>query len=126
MRVARQTTVVTENDPPEATEEKKVLFRMNQVVWYIFNLIAFLLAFRVFLKALGANPAAGFTSFIYGITTPLMTPFVGILPSYGGGRYVIEWSSVIAILVYLMLAYAINYILDLMYPISDSDVEKRI
>jgi uncharacterized protein YggT (Ycf19 family) len=122
MRYAKQTTIVTE-EKPEAVEEKKVLIRANQIVWYIFDLIAFLLAFRMVLRALGANTAAGFTSFIYGITAPFVAPFRGILPVLSEGRFVIEWSTLIAIFVYLMLALAINYILDIMYPISDRDVK---
>jgi uncharacterized protein YggT (Ycf19 family) len=125
MRIARQTTVVTDHTP-EPVGEKKVLFRANQIVWYVFNLIAILLALRILLKALGANPFAGFSSLIYSITAPLLIPFNGLFPASAAGRNVVEWSSVLAIVVYLLIALGINYLLDLMYPISDRDVETRI
>lgn len=125
MRIARQTTVVTDHTP-EPVGEKKALFRANQIVWYVFNLIAILLALRILLRALGANPFAGFSSLIYSITAPLLIPFNGLFPASAAGGNVVEWSSVLAILVYLLLALGINYLLDLMYPISDRDVETRI
>jgi uncharacterized protein YggT (Ycf19 family) len=122
MRYEKQTTVVTE-EKPESVGEKKVLIRANQIVWYIFDIIAFLLAFRVVLRALGASTGSGFTNFIYGITAPFVAPFRGIFPVISEGRFVIEWSGLVAIFVYLMVALAINYILDIMYPISDRDVK---
>ena len=48
----------------------KPLFKGTQVVWYVLSVIEVILAFRFMLKLLGANPEAGFTSFIYAISWP--------------------------------------------------------
>jgi len=82
-----------------------------------------LLLFRVVLKALGANPLVGFTSLIYSITTPLVAPFNGILGLSITGNSIIEWSTIIAAIVYFIVAWGFIYLLDLIYPITPNDVE---
>lgn len=111
--------------PQKVYETKKTIFRFNQVIWYILILIEVLLIFRVVLKALGANPLAGFTSLIYAITSPLTIPFNGILGVSITGNSLIEWSTLIAAIVYVCIAWGLAYLLDLIYPISPKDVEAQ-
>ncbi len=56
----------------------KPLYRGTQIVWYILGLLETALAFRFVLKLLGANPEAGFTSFIYGVTSIFTAPFLSV------------------------------------------------
>ena len=111
--------------PQKVYETKKTIFRFNQVIWYILILIEVLLVFRVILKALGANPNAGFASLIYAITTPLASPFYGILGTSISGNSIIEWSTIIAAIVYMCIAWGFVYLLDLVYPITPNDVETQ-
>ncbi len=111
--------------PQKVYEKKKTIFRFNQVIWYILGVIEVLLAFRVALKALGANLLVGFTSFIYSLTTPFAAPFSGILGVSVAGNSIIEWSTIIAAIVYLVVAWGFVYLLDLIYPISPKDVETQ-
>jgi hypothetical protein len=127
-QVVRKTTTqvdpqVKGEAPQKVYEQKKTIFRFNQVIWYILGLIEVLLGFRVVLKALGANPFVGFTSFIYALTYPLAGPFSGILAISVTGTSVIEWSTIIAAIVYLCIAWGLVYLLDLIYPITPKDVE---
>ena len=109
--------------PQKVYETKKTIIRFNQIIWYILGLIETLLIFRTVLKALGANPFVGFTSLIYAITTPMVAPFAGILGISASGNSLIEWSTIIAGIVYLCIAWGLVYLLDLIYPISPKDVE---
>ena len=43
----------------------KPIYRGTQIAWYVLGLLEVLLAFRLVLKMLAANPGAGFSSFIY-------------------------------------------------------------
>jgi len=47
-------------------------------IYLVFGILEGLLGIRFVLGLLGANPAAGFAQFIYGITDPLIAPFVGL------------------------------------------------
>ena len=85
----------------------KPLYRGTQIVWYILGLVEALLAIRFILKFLGANASATFTSLIYSITYPFATPFLGV---FGITRVVgatIEWTTLLAMLVYWLIAIAI-------------------
>jgi len=86
----------------------KPLYRGTQVVWYILGIIEVLLAFRFALKLLGANPVAGFTSFIYGVTYVFATPFLTVFRSsqiVEGSIF--EWTTLLAMVVYWILAMGI-------------------
>ena len=72
-----------------------------------------LLVFRLVLKALGANAYVGFTSLIYVVTEPLAAPFKGMFGVTTGSN-TIEWSTIIA---------AIVYLLNIINPITPSDVD---
>ncbi len=111
--------------PQKVYEKKKTIFRFNQVIWYILGLVEVLLVFRTVLKILGANQFIGFTSLIYAITTPLVAPFSGILGVSITGNSIIEWSTIIAAIVYLCVASGLVYLLDLIYPITPNDVETQ-
>src|SRR3989338_7231714 len=85
----------------------KPLYRGTQVVWYILGLIEALLAFRFVLKLLGANAGAGFTSFIYSVTYVFAAPFLNVFRVSQVAGSVFEWTTLLAMLVYLLIALAI-------------------
>jgi uncharacterized membrane protein YhdT len=94
-----QRTVTTETVSPS--------IRASQVVYVVFGVIEALIAFRVVLKLLAANPDAGFSSLIYTITWPFVALFQGVFPTPASHGSVFEFSSVLAILVYVLLGWAI-------------------
>ncbi len=85
----------------------KPLYRGTQIVWYILGLFEILLAFRFVLKLLGANAGAGFTSFIYGATGWLTAPFRAVFPTTRLEGSVFEWTTLLAMAVYWLIAYGI-------------------
>ena len=85
----------------------KPLYRGTQVVWYILYFVEAMLAFRFILKLMAANPQAGFSSLIYNISYPLATPFLNVFKSPTIASSKLEWTTLLAMLVYWMLAMAI-------------------
>ncbi len=85
----------------------KPLYRGTQIVWYIVGLLEALLAFRFILKLLGANPRAGFTDFIYDITFPFAAPFLNVFKQTKVEGSIFEWTTLLAMLVYWLIALAI-------------------
>lgn len=123
----RTEAVAVSSEPPQKSfEKKKVIFRTHQIIWYILGLVEILLGFRITLKALGANPGSGFTSFIYDITSPLALPFQGIFNTSASGGSVFEWSTLVAALVYAIVAYGIVYFIQLMKPVSPKEVNQTV
>jgi len=109
--------------PQKVYEKKKTILRFNQIIWYILGFIEVLLTFRLFLKMLGANQYVGFTSFIYSITAPLALPFSGVVGISATGSSILEWSTIIAGIVYLCVAWGLVYLLEIIYPITPRDIE---
>jgi hypothetical protein len=85
----------------------KPLYRGTQIVWYILGLLEALLAFRFALKLLGANPAAGFTAFIYGFSQPFAAPFLSVFKITWVSGSIFEWTTLLAMVVYWLIALAI-------------------
>ncbi len=85
----------------------KPLFRGTQIVWYILSILEVLLAFRFVLKLMGANPDAGFSSFIYGITYVFAAPFLTVFRMTQIAGSIFEWTTLLAMLVYWIIAIAI-------------------
>ena len=88
----------------------------QRIVWFVAGLISIIIAIRFVLLLLGANQAAGFTDFIYGLSGAFVAPFVGIFvePTYGAS--VFEVSSLLAIVVYLLIALGIAKLLTIGRP----------
>lgn len=85
----------------------KPLYRGAQTVWYILGILEALMAFRFVLKLLGANPGAGFTAFVYNVTYPFVGPFLSVFRITRVEGSTIEWATLLAMLVYWLIAVAI-------------------
>ncbi|MBV9577014.1 MAG: YggT family protein [Chloroflexi bacterium] len=83
-------------------------YRVTQIIYWVFALIEGLILIRLILKALGANPNAGFAQFIYGITTPLVAPFLGLFGNPAYQNSVLELSSIVALIVYALVAWLLG------------------
>jgi hypothetical protein len=102
--------------PNEAERHWATLIRLRQVVYFIASAIAILIMIRFALLALAANMSSGFGNLIATITNPLVLPFSGLFsaPVSDGGS-VFEISSLVAVAVYFLLAWAIVKIAHLVY-----------
>jgi uncharacterized protein YggT (Ycf19 family) len=81
--------------------------RTVRIIYLVFGVIESLIAIRVVLKLLAANPSAGFTSLIYNVTQPFVALFQGVFPDAQSKGSVVEVSSLLAILVYALLAFGL-------------------
>lgn len=128
VKTTKQVTPSVQTEHPQRVfEKKKAIFRTHQVIWYILGIIELLLAFRMALKALGANPLSGFTSLIYALSDPLALPFSGILgvTATSGGNF-FEWSTIIAAIVYALIAYGIAELMQFIKPVTKEEVEQKV
>lgn len=79
----------------------------QRVVWYIAGVIIALLAARVLLYLFGANQGSGFVDFIYAVSWVFAAPFYGIFPQPEYGRSVLDSASLVAIVVYALVAWGV-------------------
>jgi uncharacterized protein YggT (Ycf19 family) len=131
--VVETTKVVTPpaaaaSEPPHKVfQKKKTIFRAYQVIWYILAVVEILLAFRMVLKVLGANPDSGFTTLILALSGPFAAPFNGMFNvSVTQQGSVFEWSTIIAAAVYALVAFGIVQLIHMSKPVSKTEVEQTV
>jgi uncharacterized protein YggT (Ycf19 family) len=105
-------SVVTEDVHAVATDpydaRRDGAGRVAQLVGLIFGMVIALIGIRFVLLLLGANPDAGFTSFIYSVTGPLVAPFEGMFGTPDTGTGVVDPASLVAIVVYALVAWVVT------------------
>lgn len=67
--------------------------------------------FRIGLKLIGANPDSPIVSLIYGFTYLFLFPFEGMTSTPAAGGMVLELSSFFAMLIYALIAWAVERVL---------------
>lgn len=89
------------------TEHTSGIVLAQRVVWFIAGLISIIIALRFVFLLLGANRDAGFTDFLYSVSGIFVAPFTGMFgePTYGTALF--EISSILAIVIYLLIAWGI-------------------
>lgn len=102
------------------------LYRGTQIVWYLLEIVEVLLGFRFILRLLGANSGAGFTDFIYGVTTPFIAPFVAVFRASRAQGSVLEWTTLLAMLVYWIIAWGIIKLFIMSKPVSTPEAAVKL
>lgn len=81
--------------------------RLIQAIWLVTSVVAVMLGIRFLLKLLGGSSQAGFVTFMYDITQPLVAPFHGIFNTAVQGRSILEPESLVAIVIYSLIGWGI-------------------
>ncbi len=107
----------------QVSTSESVSDTLKRLVMFAFGAIEVLLLFRIVLKVLGANPGSTFVSFIYNTSMIFEYPFRGIFPAGVQEGIVVtsvlEPSSIVAVLVYAVIAVAIEGLIGIMSRSSE-------
>ena len=105
----RVSEVQTTQREPER-ERRIFTFKAAQLIWLFLGILEGLLALRFVLKLIAANAASPIAVFIYGFTGLFLFPFAGLTGTPAVGNMVLEISTVIAMVVYALLAWGLERI----------------
>lgn len=89
-------------------EQRIFTFKATQLVWLVFGILEAMIALRIGLKLIGANPESPIVSLIYGFTYLFLFPFEGMTATPAAGSMVLELSSFFAMAIYALIAWAIE------------------
>jgi hypothetical protein len=80
---------------------------LTRLIWLILGFVQSVIAIRIILRLIAADPANPFANFIYNLSALFVWPFVGLIadPAFNGA--VLEVTSIIAMFVYLLLAWGL-------------------
>lgn len=90
-------------------EQRIFSFKVTQLIWLLLGILEALIALRIGLKLIGANPDSPIVALIYGFTYLFLFPFEGLVASpTAGSSMVLELSSMFAMLIYGLIAWAVE------------------
>ena len=96
-------------------EAQQASFQATQFIWLIAGIVEALIALRVFLKLIAANPSNSFAQLIYGITDVLLLPFFGLTGTPSSGDVVLEIPAIIAMVVYALFFWVVAKLFQLAF-----------
>lgn len=102
------------------------LYRGTQIVWYILGTVEVILLLRFFLKLFEANPSAGFSSLIYTVSYWFTSPFTAVFKTANVSGSLFEWTTLLAMFVYWLVAYAIINLFMMSRSVSTSEAATRL
>jgi len=105
----RMTEVKSVQREPER-EQRIFTFKITQLIWLFLGILEALIALRIGLKLIGANPDSPIVALIYGFTYLFLFPFEGMTATPAVGGMVLELSSFFAMLIYALIAWAVERI----------------
>jgi uncharacterized protein YggT (Ycf19 family) len=82
-------------------------WKLTGLVWLVFGLLEGLIGLRVLFKWIGANPANPFAVLVNRLSSTIVWPFLGLTRSPIANGGVVEVSSIIAMFVIALIAWAI-------------------
>lgn len=91
-------------------EQRVATFKATQLIWLLLGLLEAGIALRIVFKLIAVNAANPFAAFLYAVTNIFVAPFASLTGAPAAGGMVLEISSVIAMIVYLLLAWALERI----------------
>jgi len=103
----RITQVKSTQTEPER-ELRIYTFKATQLVWLLFGTLETLIALRILLKLIAANPSSPIAALIYAFTDLFLFPFAGLTATPSAGGMVLELSSMFAMLIYALIAWAVE------------------
>lgn len=104
-------------------EYRQIIYKVTQLIWLFFGILEAMIGFRIFLRLIGANPANWFTAFVYQLTDIFLWPFQTIITNPSVQGFVLEISSLIGMLVYALVGWAV---VRLIWLVFDHRATRRV
>jgi hypothetical protein len=95
----------------EAADRWSVLDLATRLIWFLTGLLLIGLVLRFIFKATGANAGSSFVAFVYNTTAAFVAPFRGIFTDSVSGNNVLEVSTLVAIVVWGLVAFFVTWLL---------------
>lgn len=91
-------------------EGRATTFKVTQLIWLLLGILEVLLALRFVFKLIGVNEVNTFATFLYGLTGLFVAPFASLTRAPAAGGMVFEFSTLIAMIVYALVGWALERI----------------
>ncbi|HXZ03517.1 MAG TPA: hypothetical protein VEH81_01720 [Ktedonobacteraceae bacterium] len=99
----------------ENLRRANIRFWIARVVYFVLAVLEIILLLRLIFRLLGANQSSDFVMFLYNLSHVFVAPFNGIFNDQALGRSVFEISTVVAMIVYALIAWGIVSLANLIF-----------
>ncbi len=99
----------------QGREQRVATFKATQLIWLLLGLLEAAIALRVVFKLIAVNAANPFAALLYNVTDLFVAPFASLIGAPAAGGMVLEISSIIAMIVYFLIAWALERIVYLLF-----------
>jgi hypothetical protein len=90
--------------------QRVVTFKATQMIWLLLGILEAVIGLRIVFKLIAVNAANPFAALLYKVSNLFVAPFASLTSAPAVGSMVLEISSFIAMIVYLLIAWAIERI----------------
>ena len=98
-----------------AAARSEGLRKVTQLLWLLAGILEGMIALRIVLKLIAANPASPFASLVYSVTDLFLWPFFGLTATPNFNAIVLEIPSIIAMIVYALITWVAVRLLWLLF-----------
>ena len=95
--------------------QRVATFKATQIIWLLLGLLEASIALRIVFKLIAVNAANPFAKLLYGVTNLFVGPFKSLVGNPTSSNNVLEITSIIAMLVYLLIAWGIERIVNVLF-----------
>ena len=99
---------------------------MTRIVWFVFGAIDVLIGLRFVLELFGANAEAAFVHMINSVSDIFMAPFVAVFNTQSVSGATFEWSALVAIAVYTLIAWGLTALIHAVSPREHAETVERV
>lgn len=99
----------------QGVEQRVASYKAAQLIWLLLGILEALIALRVVFKLIGVNASNSFAALLYNITNIFVAPFASLTGTPQTNGMVLEISSIIAMVIYLLIAWALVQIVKLLF-----------
>lgn len=106
--------------------QAKSFYRVTQIVGYLVMVLEAFLLLRFILKLMQANPQAGFSSFVYGVSGFFTAPFEAVFRNLKVSGSVFEWTTILAMIIYGIVAWGIIKLFSMGRPVGEIEAQNKL
>ena len=99
----------------QGREQRVATFKVTQVIWLLLGLLEAVLALRFVFKLIAVNATNPFATLLYNVTNLFVAPFKSLVGAPAAYGMVLEISTIIAMLVYLLIAWGLERIVNVVF-----------
>lgn len=123
--MSAQTTATDRRSQVHTEVRRPIESVLTNIVWFVFGFIEVMIALRFVLKLLGANAEAGFVQLVYSVSGIFMAPFEAVFKTEAVATSTVEWSALVAIAVYALIAWGLVALIDALSPRASAETVER-